>query len=129
MARIFEHPIIFRLCRVGPRVLPFQFVEQNMELAPDGVAFLEKLSGKQGGAGLLRTWGAAPAAPHSCYQSNRTVSAMTRGVIVPAARVVPVAVYLPVLALVFTEFSGWPVGVVYVNDAFRLVNCTSLNTL
>jgi hypothetical protein len=46
------------------------------------------------------------------YQSSRTVSAMTRGVIVPAASVVPVAVYLPVLALVFTEFSGWPAGVV-----------------
>ena len=54
-------------------------------------------------AGLLRTRGAAPAAPHLCYQSNRTVSAMTRGVIVPAASVVPVAVYLPVLALLFTE--------------------------
>ena len=79
--------------------------------------------------GVLRTWGAAPAAPHLCYQSNRTVSDMTRGVIVPAARVVPLAVYLPVLALVFDEFSGAPAGVVYVNDAFRLVNCTSLNRL
>ncbi len=63
------------------------------------------------------------------YQSSRTVKAMTRGVIVPAARVVPLAVYLPVLALVFDEFSGAPAGVVKVNDAFKLVNCTSLNTL
>ena len=54
---------------------------------------------------------------------------MTRGVIVPAASVEPDAVYLPVLALVFTEFNGWPAGVVSVNDAFKLVNCTSLNTL
>ena len=31
---------------------------------------------------------------------------MTRGVIVPAARPVPVAVYLPVLALLFSELFG-----------------------
>ena len=46
------------------------------------------------------------------YQSSRTVKAMTRGVIVPAARVLPLAVYRPVFALVFDEFSGWPAGVV-----------------
>ncbi len=50
---------------------------------------------------------------------------MTRGVIVPAASVVPVAVYLPVFALLFCELFG-PVNVY---DAFMLVNCTSLNTL
>ena len=31
---------------------------------------------------------------------------MTRGVIVPAARAVPVAVYLPVFALLITELFG-----------------------
>ena len=44
---------------------------------------------------------------------------------VPAARPVPVAVYFPVFALLITELFG-PVNV---NAAFRLVNCTSLNTL
>ena len=59
------------------------------------------------------------------YQSNRTVRPIIRGAIVPAARPSPVAVYLPVLAFEFTELFV-PVNV---NDAFMLVNCTSLNTL
>src|SRR4051794_4177104 len=59
------------------------------------------------------------------YQSNRTVRLIIRGAIVPAARPSPVAVYLPVLAFEFTELFV-PVNV---NDAFMLVNCTSLNTL
>ena len=63
------------------------------------------------------------------YQSTRACNAMMRGAMVPAARPVPVATYLPVLALLFTEFNGAPAGVVKVYDAFMLVNCTSLNTL
>src|SRR5947208_821461 len=61
----------------------------------------------------------------SIYQSNRTVRPIVRGWMVPAARPVPVAVYFPVFALLITELFG-PVNV---NAAFRLVNCTSLNTL
>src|ERR1700754_2706723 len=59
------------------------------------------------------------------YQSSRTVKPSTLGAIVPAASPLPVAVYFPVFALLSTELFG-PVNV---NAAFRLVNCTSLNTL
>src|SRR5262245_62099997 len=59
------------------------------------------------------------------YQSNRTVRLIIRGAIVPAARPLPDATYLPVFALLFTELFV-PVKL-YV--AFMLVNCTSLNTL
>ena len=92
------------------RVLPFQFVEQNMELAPDGGAFLEKSSGKQGGGRTAENGGAAAAAPHSCYQSNRTVSDWTRGVIVPAARVVPLAGVLAGVGVGVLRISGAPAG-------------------
>ena len=59
------------------------------------------------------------------YQSNRTVSPIVRGAMVPAASPVPVATYLPVFTFVFCELFG-PVNV---KLASMLVNCTSLNTL
>ena len=53
---------------------------------------------------------------------------MTRGVMVPPRGSCRSPVYLPVLALMFAEFRRAR-RVIYVDDAFMLVNCTSLNTL